>query len=110
MLTPRSGPPEEGDSSPPPNPDPNPVPYPPNLPGDPGVRGKGLYSDSRQFEVEAGMLRMSSVTVTETPLAAMGERVLRGGVWRAVGLLEIEGEEGALGRSNPLPPQGLAKS
>lgn len=56
------------------------------------------------------MLRMSSVTVTETPLAAMGERVLRGGVWRAVGLLEVEGEEGALGRrSNPLPPQGLAK-
>jgi len=55
------------------------------------------------------MLRMSSVTVTKTPLAAMGERVLRGGVCRAVGLLEVEGEEGVLGRSKPLPPQGLVK-
>ena len=54
------------------------------------------------------MLRGSSASVTETPLAAIGERVLRGGVCRAMGLLGFEGEDGALGKSSPLPPHGLA--
>lgn len=69
---------------------------------------KGLYSDSRHEEDEAGILRGSSVSVTETPLAAIGERVLRGGVCTAMGL-GFEGEEGVLGRSKPAPPQGFTK-
>lgn len=53
------------------------------------------------------MLRESSVSVTATPLAAMGERVLRGGVCIAGGLLAFEGELGVLGKSKPVLPQGL---
>ena len=47
--------------------------------------------------------------VTETPLAAMGDRVLRGGVCSAWGLLAVEGEVGVEGRSKPVLPQGLIK-
>lgn len=55
------------------------------------------------------MLRVSSESVTETPLAAMGERVLRGGVCIVGGLPAVEGEVGVVGRSKPLLPQGLPR-
>lgn len=84
-------------------------PYPPKLPGDPGDAEKGLYSESRQDPDVEGTLRESSASVTETPLAAMGERVVRGGVCMAGGLLALEGELGVGGRSKPLLPQGLPR-
>ena len=55
------------------------------------------------------MLRESSERGTETPLAAMGERVLRGGVCIVGGLPAEEGEVGVVGMSKPLLPQGLPK-
>ena len=55
------------------------------------------------------MLRESSESVTETPLAAMGKRVLRGGICIGGGLPAVEGEVGVVGRSNPLLPQGLPR-
>lgn len=47
--------------------------------------------------------------MSETPLAAMGERVLRGGVCIVGVLPAVEGEVGVVGRSKPLLPQGLPR-
>lgn len=72
---------------------------------------KGLYSESKQDPDVDGTfaLRESSESVTETPLAAMGERVLRGGVCIVGGLPAVEGEVGVVGRSKPLLPHGLPR-
>ena len=72
---------------------------------------KGLYSESKQDpEVDGTFaLRVSSESVTETPLVAMAERVLRGGVCIVGGLPAVDGEVGVVGKSKPLLPQGLPR-